>query len=140
MHSLHLLPRLRIGAKLGACVGIGAALVAGLIVNEQITSTSIERLTAAADRQPAIAIDSVTTEGALRRVEIAGRDLRMARTRDEVDRLLAELGQIAADVRGRLSALEAKAINPANLERFRHLQELFADYVAALERIGHRQI
>src|SRR5262249_32387010 len=140
MHGLHRLPRLRIGAKLGACVGIGAALIAGLIVNEQITSTSIERLTVAADRQQAIVIDSVTTEGVLRRVEVAGRDLRMARTRDEVDGLLGELEKIAAEVRGRLSALEAKAFNPANLDRFRHLQELFADYVAALERIGHRQI
>jgi hypothetical protein len=96
MHTFRLLPRLRIGAKLGVCVGTGVALVAGLIVNEQITSNAIERLTAAADRQQAIVIDSVTTEGALRRVEIAGRDLRMARTRSEVDGLLAELEQIAA--------------------------------------------
>ncbi len=139
MHTFRLLPRLRIGAKLGVCVGIGVALVAGLIVNEQITSNSIERLTAAADRQQAIVIDSVTTEGVLRRVEIVGRDLRMARTRNEVDRLLGELEQIAAEVRGRLSALEAKAVNPANRDRFLRLQELFANYVAALERIGRRQ-
>src|SRR5262249_52263338 len=122
------------------CVGTGVALVAVLIVNEQITSNAIERLTAAADRQQAIVIDSVTTEGVLRRVEIAGRDLRMARTRSEGGGLLAELERIAAEVRGRLSALEGKAVNPANRDRFKHLEELFAGYVAALERIGRRQI
>jgi hypothetical protein len=46
MRVFRFLPSFRIGTKLGICIGIGVALVAGLIVNEQITSNSMEKLTA----------------------------------------------------------------------------------------------
>jgi methyl-accepting chemotaxis protein len=139
MRSSHSFPRLRIGAKLGICVGIGAALVTGLIINEQITSNSIETLTAAADRQQSIAIESVNTEVALQRVKVAGRDLRRARTPTEVEQLLRELQDIATDGRTRLASLETQSIDLANRDRFQDLQRLFSEYIAALVEIGKNQ-
>ena len=139
MRISDLIPRLRIGTKLGLCVGIGVALVAGLIINEEITSNSIERLTAGADRQQAVVIESVNTEVALQRVKIAGRDLRMARIPADVAKLLGELQQIAADGHTRLATLETQSINLGNLDRFKDLQKLFSEYVAALDEIGKKQ-
>jgi methyl-accepting chemotaxis protein len=140
MRDSHLLPGFRIGTKLGICLGIGVALVAALIVNEQITSNSIERLTAAADRQQAIVIDSINTEVALQRALVVGRDLRMARTPLAVDRLSAELQQIAAAGRGRLATLEAQSTGAADRDRFKAIKDLFSQYVTALGDISAKQI
>jgi methyl-accepting chemotaxis protein len=135
-----LLPGFRIGTKLAICVGIGFALVAALIVNEQMTSTSIERLTAAADHQQAIVIDSINTEVALQRALVVGRNLRMARTAAEVEKLLGELQQIGADGRARLSTLEAQSTDLAHRDRFKAIKELLQQYVAALADCGAKQI
>src|SRR3981189_123624 len=140
MRVFRLLPNFRSGTKLGICIGIGVALVAGLIINEQLTSNSIERLTASADRQQAIVIESVNTEVVLQRVHVAARDLRMARTPAEVQKLLEELRQIAAAAQARLSALEAQTAGPGDGGRFKRLQELFREHVAALAEIGKKQI
>jgi methyl-accepting chemotaxis protein len=140
MRVSHFIPRLRIGTKLGICVGIGVALVAGLIIHEHITSTSIERLTATADRQQAIVIESINTEVMLQRVQVVGRDIRMARVPAAVEKLLGDLRQIAASGRTRLSSMEARSIDQANHERFQALQKQFPEYVAALGEIGKKQI
>jgi len=139
MRISDLIPRLRIGTKLGICIGIGAALVAGLIVNEQLTSNSIERLTAAADRQQAVMVESVNTEVVLQRALVAGRDLRMARSPTEIEKLLGELQQIAADGHTRLSALEAQSFDSRNRDRFNSLDALFRKYVDALAEIGTKR-
>jgi methyl-accepting chemotaxis protein len=140
MRVSHFIPRLRIGTKLGICVGIGVALVAGLIIHEHITSASIERLTATADRQQAIVIESINTEVMLQRVQVVGRDIRMARVPAAVEKLLGDLRQIAASGRTRLSSMEARSIDQANHERFQALQKQFPEYVAALGEIGKKQI
>jgi methyl-accepting chemotaxis protein len=139
MRISDLVPRFRIGTQLGFCVGIGVALVALLIINEEMTSNSIERLTAAADRQQAIVIESVNTDVALLRVKVAGRDLRVARVSTDVEKVLAELREIAADGHSRLAALETQSGNLADRDRFLALQKLFSDYVAALGETGKMQ-
>jgi methyl-accepting chemotaxis protein len=134
------IPRLRIGTKLGICIGIGVALVAGLIIHEHNTSDSIERLTATADRQQAIVIESINTEVMVQRVQVVGRDIRMARIPADVEKLLGDLRQIATNGRARLSSIEARSIDQANRDRFQALQKLFPEYVAALGEIGKKQI
>src|SRR5262245_36903992 len=139
MRAARFLPGLRIGTKLGICVGIGVALIAALILNEQATSNSIERLTAAADRQQAIVIDSINTEVVLQRALVVGRDLRMARAPSEVDKLTGELQRIAAAGSSRLASLEAQSIDPVDRDRFKTIKDLFAQYVSALGDIGAKQ-
>jgi methyl-accepting chemotaxis protein len=139
MRISHIFPRLRIGTKLGISVGIGITLVAGLITYEHLTSNFIERLTATADRQQAIVIESINTEVMLQRVQVAGRDLRMARTPTEIERLLGQLQLIAANGRTRLSTLEAQSTDQSDRGRFKELQKLFPAYVAALGEIGKKQ-
>src|SRR6516164_9146473 len=140
MRVARFLPGLRIGTKLGICVGIGVALVAALILNEQVTSNSTERLTAAADRYQASVVDSINTQAVLQRALVIGRDIRIAKTTAEVEKLVGQLQQIAAEGRAKLSALEAQSANPANRERFKKIGELFAQYVAALEACGAKQV
>src|SRR5215472_9371493 len=114
MRIAQFVPGLRIGTKLGICVGIGGALVVALIIHEQTTSHEIERLTAAADRQQTIVIDSITTEAVLQRVLVVGRDIRMARTAAEVERLVLDLRQIARAGTTKIEALEEQSIDSAH--------------------------
>jgi methyl-accepting chemotaxis protein len=137
MRFSRFVPSFRIGTKLGICIGIGVALIAGLIVNEQITSNAIERLTATADRQQAIVVESINTEQVLQRVQVVGRDLRMARTAAKAQALLKELQQLAAEAKTRLATLAAEAGEP---ERFERLQALCRNLVAALDEIGNKQM
>src|SRR5215468_692707 len=64
----------------------------------------------------------------------------MAKTATDVEKLVGQLQQIAADGRARLSTLEAQSTNPASRERFKSIGELFAQYVAALADCGAKQI
>ena len=63
----------------------------------------------------------------------------MARVPTEVERLLGQLQQIAANGRTRLSTLEAQSTDQSDRDRFKELQKLFPAYVAALGEIGKKQ-
>src|SRR6266545_2686165 len=130
----------RIGTKLGILMGSGVVLVAGMIINEQISSKTVERLTAAADQQQAIAIQTANTELTLQRAQVAGRDLLMSRTSDQVEAILASLQLIAGDGDAQLERLETQSANPDNRDRFRQARAQFKTYVATLGEIGRKQI
>lgn len=68
-----------------------------MIVNEHFSGATIERLTAAAEKQQAIALRTVNTERVLQQVQIASRELATGRTPDQVETIVAGLLQIAAD-------------------------------------------
>src|SRR5262249_28352963 len=97
MRLLGMLSGARIGTKLGILMGSGVVLVTAMLVNEQISSRTIERLTAARDQQEAVARESVNTEVTLQRAQVAGRDLLLSRSRDQVEAILATLRGIASD-------------------------------------------
>ena len=72
--NIGFLTKPRIGAKLGSCVAVGIVLVAGMIASEQISSNSVERLVAAADRQQEIVNESIRMQVVMQSAQIAGRD------------------------------------------------------------------
>jgi methyl-accepting chemotaxis protein len=139
MPGVSVFSKMRIGTKLGISAGLGVVLVGGMLVNQQIGNSVVERLIAGAQRQQGVAIEVVTTEVLLRRAQIAGRDLRNARTPDQVKTFRAELERVAATADARLATLEQNAQLPAARERFGKIRALFKDYAAALAEIGDQQ-
>jgi methyl-accepting chemotaxis protein len=139
MRLLGMLSGARIGTKLGILMGSGVVLVAAMIINEQISSGTVERLTAAADQQQDVAIQSVNTEVTLQRAQVAGRDLLLSRTPEQVEGILATLQLIASDSDAQLERLEKQSPNPENRERFRRARAQFKTYVATLNEIGRKQ-
>src|SRR5437870_673232 len=109
---------IRIATKLGLCLSVGLALVGGMIVNEQISTSSIEALTAAADREQAIAVETINSDSVLRQAQIVSRDLRMARSKEQAETVLSELQRIARDGNARFAALQNKSASAQNLDRF----------------------
>ena len=109
MGGLSRLSRIDIGTRLGICVGIGILLVLAMLVSEQTSSHSIEKLTASADRQQETIIELDRIEVLFQRAQVAGRDLRMARTAAQVVESLAAIQQIAEDGRTKLLAIQSQA-------------------------------
>jgi methyl-accepting chemotaxis protein len=139
MPALSVLSRMRIGTKLGISAGLGVVLVIAIIVNEQIGNNAVERQSAIAQRQQAIALEVANAERLLRRAQLAGRDLRIARKPDQIDSVRAELQQIAVAGEERLAALEKDAQRADTRERFVNIRRLFRDYFAALMDVGNLQ-
>src|SRR5262245_49990868 len=132
MRLLGILSGGRIGTKLGILMGSGVVLVAGMIINEQISSKTIERFTAAADQQQAIALQTVNTELILQRAQVAGRDVLMSRSTEQVESLMAALQMIANEGDAQLQRLEAHSVIPENRERFQQARAQFKTYLATL--------
>ena len=139
MRGFKLFPKIRIGTKLGISVSIGAVLVTGMIVNEHFSSASVERLTADANRHQTIALEIAKFEVVLRWAQVVGRDLRMARTAEQVEASLAELRQITTAGTPMLAAVENKSTKIENDGRFKAVREEFNKYVAALTDVGKKQ-
>jgi HAMP domain-containing protein len=140
MHLFNALSRIRIGTKLGLAIGVSVALVCGIIINEQITGKSVERLSSAADLQKTIAIEIANIRVEVRRAQVFGRDLRLARTKEQAQTTLTELQQVTASVFANLAAIEALAKRVGNPARFEVVREQFNNYVSALAVKGEKQI
>jgi methyl-accepting chemotaxis protein len=139
MRGLGRMSRIGIGTRLGVCVGIGVVLVVAMLVAEQSSSNSIERLNLAADRQQAVIVDIDRIELLFQRAQVIGRDLRMARTASQVTQVLAGVDPIAEEGRKRLTAAELQA-RRSDRDRFQAVGARLADYVAALRDIGGKQV
>ena len=139
MRPLDLFSGIRIGAKLGICMGFSALLVAGMIVNEQISGNAIKALTEAADVQQAMVSQSIKAEVVLQWARVAGRDLRMARTPEAVGKVLDEVQRIGGEGHKMLAALEARADSVPDRERFKKIDASFQAYVGVLREIGEKQ-
>ena len=131
--------KFRIGAKLGACAGAGIVLVAGMIASEQINSNSVERLVAAADRQQEIVNESIGTQVVMQAAQINGRDLRKARSIEQVTKLDSELAQITRAAREKFARLDGLTASPEARAQFQQISELTLNYISALRDIGTRQ-
>ena len=128
--------KLGIGAKLGLSIGVGIVLIAGIIAGEHFSSRVVARLVAAADKQQAIVLHSLTIEVMLKGAQIAGRDLRKARRSDQIKAHLTELEQIADQARAKTSALKSLAASDETKKSFNRVSELTLSYVDALREIG----
>ena len=139
MRGLRRLSRMDIGTRLGICVGIGILLVLAMLVSEETSSNSIERLTASADRQQEIIIELDRIEALFQRAQVAGRDVRMARTAAQVAESLAAIQQIAQDGRAKLLTMQSRAEDARTQERLKAIGGHFIAYVEALNDVGKKQ-
>src|SRR5262245_19894868 len=84
MSLLQWLSNARIGIKLGISAGLGVVLAGGMIVSEQLSGSSISRLNTTAAHQQQIVQDSMATKTAVREMQLVVRDMRLARSADEI--------------------------------------------------------
>src|ERR1700674_3191545 len=75
--------KLRIGAKLAISAGIGIALVAGMVLNQQLSGSSVEQSIAKATVQQSIVQATSDVLVDVQRTQLAVRDIRLAKSPEE---------------------------------------------------------
>jgi methyl-accepting chemotaxis protein len=65
----------RIGTKLAITVGIGVVLVAGMIVNQQISNTSVAQQAEMARDEQFVTADLLSASVALQRMQVGTREM-----------------------------------------------------------------
>ena len=86
---------IRIGTKLAITVGIGVMLVAGMIVNQQRSKTSVAQQAEMARDEQLVTADLLSASVALQRMQLGTREIRLAISEREADEALAGLRESA---------------------------------------------
>ena len=122
---------MRIGTKLAITVGIGVVLVAGMIVNQQLSNTSVARQTELARDEQFVISDLLSASVALQRMQVGTREIRLAISEREADQALAGLRESMGNAVSYIQAAIQLCGNAENCERLESLVKLAKDYAAA---------
>jgi hypothetical protein len=106
-------------------------LVAGMIVNQQLSNTSIARQTELARDEQFVIADLLSASVALQRMQIGAREIRLAISEREADQALAGLRESLGDAVTHIQAAIQSCGNAENCERLMSLVTLAKDYAAA---------
>jgi signal transduction histidine kinase/DNA-binding response OmpR family regulator len=122
---------IRIGTKLAITVGIGVVLVAGMIVNQQISNTSVARQTELARNESFVIADLLSASVALQRMQLGTREIRLAISEREADEALAGLRESMGNAVGYVRTAIQLCGNAEHCARLESLVTLAIDYAAA---------
>ena len=120
-----------IGTKLAITVGIGVVLVAGMIVNQQLSNTSVARQTELARDEQFVIADLLSASVALQRMQVGTREIRLAISEREADQALAGLRESMGEAVTHIEAAIQSCGNAENCERLMSLVTMAKDYAAA---------
>ena len=119
----------RIGTKLAITVGIGVVLVAGMIVNQQLSNISVARQTERARDEQFVIADLLSASVALQRMQVGAREIRLAISEREADDALAGLRESMSNAVSYIQAAIQLCSNE-NCEQLESLVKLAKDYAA----------
>jgi methyl-accepting chemotaxis protein len=122
---------IRIGTKLAITVGIGVVLVAGMIVNQQLSNTSVARQTELARDEHFVIAALLSASVALQRMQVGTREIRLAISESEADQALAGLRESMGKAVSYLQAAVQLCGNAENCGQLENLVKLAKDYAAA---------
>ncbi|WP_022723137.1 methyl-accepting chemotaxis protein [Rhodopseudomonas sp. B29] len=118
----------RIGNKLGLAGLVGVLLSGGMLVNQIIAERAIEAANKTADRQQYINEHSLEANIGLRRMQLAARDIRLAKTPAELDKPFTMLAEASARTNKELDGAIARTMRPETRQRLEKIGTLAKDY------------
>ncbi len=130
----------RIGNKLGLAGAVGILLAAGMVANQMVTEASIEQSSERASRSQKVADNSLSAHIDLRKIQLAARDVRLARTPAEVDKTIADLQRYKASEAREIESALAAAQGQDTRERLQKIKSLTEGFTAAVEDLAKAQI
>jgi methyl-accepting chemotaxis protein len=129
----------RIGNKLGLAGAIGVFLAAGMVANQMISEAAVEAANGRVARSQRV-IDAVfASQIELRQMQVAARDIRLAKTPDEVDKGIADLQRLKLTQAREVDAALAAAQLQATRERFAKVKSLLETFSSGVEDLGKAQ-
>jgi methyl-accepting chemotaxis protein len=129
----------RIGNKLGLAGAFGILLAGGMIANQLMTEASVGRASDVADRSQRVAESALSAHSNLRQIGIWARNIRMARTQDEVDKNAASARQSAAAAASDIDTALATTQRPDSRERLQKIKSLTSSFAAGVEEFAKTQ-
>ncbi len=129
----------RIGNKLGLAGAIGVLLSIGMVANQMITASTVAGVNDRADRAQRVAEGALAAHADVRQVQLAGRNLRLARTTADIDKGLADMRKAAAAEEGEIDAAYAAALRPESRERLQKIKSLMTSFVAGIDELATAQ-
>jgi len=129
----------RIGNKLGLAGAFGILLAGGMVANQMMTEASVGRATDVADRSQRVAESALSAHSNLRQIEIQARNIRMARTQDEVEKNAAGMRRFAAAAANDIDTAFATAMTPESKERLQKIKTLTSSFMSGVEDFAKTQ-
>ncbi len=126
---------MRIGTKLAITVSIGVVLVAGMILNQRLSTTSVAEQADLERAEQFVTADILRAGVALQRMQIGTREIRLAISEREADQALAALRASVGSAIGYLQAAVQLSVDEENRQRFETLVKLANNYAAAAAEI-----
>ena len=129
----------RIGNKLGLAGAVGVLLSIGMVANQMMTESSVAGVNDRADRAQRVTEGTLAAQADLRQVQLAGRNLRLARTPADIDKSLADMRKAAAAEESEIDAAHTAALRPESRERLQKIKSLTTSFVAGIEELATAQ-
>src|ERR1700712_1075202 len=129
----------RIGNKLGLAGAVGLLLSVGMIGNQMIAASTVAGANDRADCSQRVAEGALAAHADVRQVQLAGRNIRLARTPAEIDKSLADMRKAATAEESEIDSAYAAAVLPGNRERLQKVKSLMTSAVAGIEELATTQ-
>ncbi|MEP6838775.1 MAG: methyl-accepting chemotaxis protein [Bradyrhizobium sp.] len=129
----------RIGYKLGLAGAIGVLLAVGMAANQMMTEATVTDVTVRAGRSQGVADSSISAHLDLRKMQLAARDIRLARTAADVEKAAADLQRFKASEAKQLEIALATSQKPETKERLQKIKSLMDGFAAAVEDLAKAQ-
>ncbi|UYO38611.1 methyl-accepting chemotaxis protein [Rhodopseudomonas palustris] len=125
-----------IGMKLGLASLTSIALSLGMAANQLTTERSINAVNARADAQQMVADHGLEANVALRRMQLAAAEIRLASTPAQVDSALTALHDARETIDRGISTAVAQIADGVDKERLRSIGALTTQYDGAMTEVG----
>jgi methyl-accepting chemotaxis protein len=133
---LSLVQNLRIGTKLAIASAFGILLVFAMIASQLVGNGNVRRSNSAAFAQQELARDAAEAELAVRSMQLATRDIRLANNLGELQTAGDALGERSRGVAKVAEAMLKLSRVPENRARIEKLKTLAGDYLKGAQQIA----
>ncbi len=126
------LSNIRIGVKLALMSGIGVVLVAAMAAIQMTGNAAIKESNAWMRRQSHVVEHSIEAKASIRGMQTGSRDVRLARTADDLDKARAYFTAREASASKFADEASKLVTRPENIERLKTIKTLIAEYYSAI--------
>src|SRR5690242_2335708 len=129
----------RIGYKLGFAGAVGVLLAAGMVANQMTSEAAVEAANARVARSQRVIDSALAAQIELRQMQVAARDIRLAKTPDEVDKGVADLQRLKGAQAKEVDAALAAAQLQATRDRLAKVKSLMESFTSGVEDLAKAQ-
>ncbi|KIZ45764.1 MULTISPECIES: HAMP domain-containing methyl-accepting chemotaxis protein [Rhodopseudomonas] len=128
-----------IGIKLGLASLVSIVLSLAMAGNQMLTERAINVANQHANAQQEVADHGLEANIGLRRMQLAGRDIRLASTAPDIEKAIGDLQQAHALVKQDIATAVSNVANSQDKQQFATISSLAADYIGQVTELAALQ-